>query len=382
MFCGQCGAPIPEDAPYCRTCGAPKAERERAPAQTPQTEAYPLLAAANLARIRRQYQDAASKCLEVLRRHPKDATAHSLLGDIYREQGLLRDAIEWYRQALDLDPTSAADREKFDQLTDQVYAADAGRTAAAPSRSRLRRLADRVCGVLRCADLPRPLRLAMAATVVLLVLVLLFILAHRASMAPPAGAQGGGAPAATAPPSASVPPADSEPAVVTPGPAPPADAPPEEPAEPDLTTPAGADSPGLAARQSRLLGALRSASITGERPRAIDAVWIDPRTQAVMIDFRAPELATPTDTKRNLILVALALAGAAHRADRGVASATLRGALPVPDASGDRAMEYVFVGEISVHRLPGPTASRLPPDQALRLFTNVWWHSLYADLVP
>lgn len=405
MFCGRCGAQVAGDAPYCLGCGAPRPEAARA---APQADTYPLLAAANLARVRRQYQDAASKCLEVLRRQPRHPTAHSLLGDIYRDQGKLRDAIEWYRLALELDPTSAADRKKLDQLVDQVYAG-AGRPRGARKEPPLARFANRVCALLRCADLPRPLRLAMAATGVLVLLLVVFVFAYRASMAPAVSARaiqihkpGEAAPAPPRRPFAGGTPTPA-PAAPTAGATRPSGETPKGSAaaeganrtqrqgatgappsfEPLLAPPpAGENGPGLVARQESLLGALRATTIKGERPRAIDSVWIDPRTQVAYVDFRAPELATPTGTKRNLILVALALAGAAHRADPALATITLRGALPIPDRGGKKAPEYAFVGEINVARLPDPSAAPLAPDQALALFGNVWWHPLFADLVP
>ena len=38
--------------------------------------------------------------MRVLRSQPGNADAHSLLGDIYRDQGAIDDAIQWYRMAV------------------------------------------------------------------------------------------------------------------------------------------------------------------------------------------------------------------------------------------------------------------------------------------
>ena len=75
----------------------------------------PLLARANLARIRSQWNEAVESCVRVLRVHPGNADAHSLLGDIHRDQGLIDDAIQWYRMAADLSPTGP-DVEKLRRL--------------------------------------------------------------------------------------------------------------------------------------------------------------------------------------------------------------------------------------------------------------------------
>jgi len=385
MFCGHCGAEVAEEAPYCRACGAPKAGQARASGSvTLDADVYPILAAANLARVRRQFAEAAATCLEVLRHQPRNPTAHSLLGDIYRDQGKPRDAIEWYKQALELDPQSSSDRKKLDQLRDQVYTGP-GPRGQAGSRSGPP-LVGWIVGRVR-SELARPVRLAMAASVVLLVLILVFLLALRATTAPPASAQAtdtgkaAGAPVPTAARSLPAAPAPSTPPKPSASTPPAVVLPPPPPEGLRLARPGAPRGAGLAAREARLLGALRATSIQGERPRAIDSVWIDPRNQAAIIDFRAPERATPTDTKRNLIMVALALSQAARQADSALAVATLRGALPVPDPLGKKATEYVFVAEIDLQSLPGAEVP-LTPDQALGRFSNVWWHSLYADLVP
>jgi hypothetical protein len=72
-----------------------------------------LLARANLLRMRGQWADAVELCTQALRADPHSAAAHSLLGDIYENQGRLDKAIHWYQLALDLDPESVADRAKL-----------------------------------------------------------------------------------------------------------------------------------------------------------------------------------------------------------------------------------------------------------------------------
>jgi tetratricopeptide (TPR) repeat protein len=72
-----------------------------------------LLARANLLRMRGQWAEAVELCTEALRGDAHSPAAHSLLGDIYENQGRLDKAIRWYQLALELDPESIADRAKL-----------------------------------------------------------------------------------------------------------------------------------------------------------------------------------------------------------------------------------------------------------------------------
>lgn len=76
---------------------------------------HALLTQANLFRLRQQFEEATECCIAVLQSDPGSQTAHSLLGDIYRDQGLLDDAIRWYRMALELEP-NVSDAAKLRQL--------------------------------------------------------------------------------------------------------------------------------------------------------------------------------------------------------------------------------------------------------------------------
>lgn len=113
MKCSACAATLPDDAAFCSSCGTEVGKADRAPVQDATEVA---LAAANLLRVRGRYEDAEKRCVEVLRSDPNNVHAHSLLGDIYRDQGKLEEAAEWYQMALDLDPNSRADREKLRQV--------------------------------------------------------------------------------------------------------------------------------------------------------------------------------------------------------------------------------------------------------------------------
>lgn len=119
MICPHCGAEISDDSRFCPECGAPlQEELSGAEELAMEREVYSLLATANLYRIRGLWQEAENKCIEVLRRYPNNPTAHSLLGDIYADQGRWEEASEWYELAVELSPASTVDRKKLERVKD------------------------------------------------------------------------------------------------------------------------------------------------------------------------------------------------------------------------------------------------------------------------
>jgi hypothetical protein len=79
-------------------------------------EIGPLLARANLLRMRGQWDEAVAACMDALRKAPESAAAHLLLGEIYEAQGKADDALPWYTMALEHNPGSAPAREKLERL--------------------------------------------------------------------------------------------------------------------------------------------------------------------------------------------------------------------------------------------------------------------------
>lgn len=138
MTCSRCKAALTEDCRHCPQCGAPAisaarpteviSERTLGPLLAPAASPEPspadlaavrsLLSQANLCRIRSQWKEAIDHCVSALRLLPGDQSAHSLLGDIYRDQGRTEEALHWYRLAVDLAP-NAADEAKLRQLEQQ-----------------------------------------------------------------------------------------------------------------------------------------------------------------------------------------------------------------------------------------------------------------------
>lgn len=132
MSCPRCGTALDPRTRTCPTCGP---SGTRAPFPTPgplrhplsardleETEAGLALAQANLLRMRGRWDAAAEECAQVLRLDPGNPSAHSLLGDIYQDQGRVEEARHWYQLALELNPGSEADRLKLARTAETLEA--------------------------------------------------------------------------------------------------------------------------------------------------------------------------------------------------------------------------------------------------------------------
>jgi hypothetical protein len=123
-FCPQCGHAFAEDATVQNAWQSPTERHDLVPAEAAsgavsgyldQAAIDSLLIQANLCRIRQQWPEAVDYCISILRAQPGNQAAHSLLGDIYRDQGKVDDAIQWYRMAVDLRP-NPSDQAKLARL--------------------------------------------------------------------------------------------------------------------------------------------------------------------------------------------------------------------------------------------------------------------------
>jgi Flp pilus assembly protein TadD len=83
------------------------------------------LTQANLCRVRQNWTEAVDHSIAVLRAHPGNQPAHSLLGDIYRDQGKLDDAVQWYRMALDLKPNPSDEMKLRQAETERALSLNA-----------------------------------------------------------------------------------------------------------------------------------------------------------------------------------------------------------------------------------------------------------------
>jgi tetratricopeptide (TPR) repeat protein len=113
MRCTHCGGLLSTPGAACPRCAGARAPEKPAPTPRPAEDFAAALAGANLLRMRGRWNDAADRCVEVLRADPTSAAAHSLLGDIYQDQGRPEEARHWYQLALELNPQSEADRSKL-----------------------------------------------------------------------------------------------------------------------------------------------------------------------------------------------------------------------------------------------------------------------------
>src|SRR5437588_10057105 len=113
MNCPECGHEVPDGGTFCGDCGARIEAMPAAAGRQPKPDVQAMLSRANLLRVRGQWEAAAEQCAEVLKIEPQNAAVHSLLGEIYDNQGHMERAIRWYEEALELNPTSVADRAKL-----------------------------------------------------------------------------------------------------------------------------------------------------------------------------------------------------------------------------------------------------------------------------
>ena len=118
MACAQCSAVIPDGFKYCANCSAALARQSVTGIGD---DTHRLLAEANLLRIRKQLDEAIAICTRVLRLDPANATAHSLMGDIHRDEGDYREALGWFKLAVQLNPDNPADRKKLEEMIDHVF---------------------------------------------------------------------------------------------------------------------------------------------------------------------------------------------------------------------------------------------------------------------
>jgi hypothetical protein len=123
-ICDRCFAEVAESSTYCPECGAPLAEGADS-----DVEVHPDLAKANLLRMRGEFAAAEEACLQILKRLPNNASAHTLLGDVCQERGDLEQAAQWFELALDLNPSSVVDQQKLESVRIQLEQKDEQGTA-------------------------------------------------------------------------------------------------------------------------------------------------------------------------------------------------------------------------------------------------------------
>ncbi len=173
MYCPQCNAELADDSEYCTECGADAHVQTTREAAERAKASEKLLATANLWRMRGKWSEAERSCVEVMRADPNNLHAHSLLGDIYRDQGRYDDAAQWYQMALDLDAGSTADRAKLDHVKAEI-----ARVEARAPRPRIASTVDSVGTQALMGLSPNNwLRALVGASVVFVALVVVLVVA-------------------------------------------------------------------------------------------------------------------------------------------------------------------------------------------------------------
>lgn len=393
MICAKCQTDVSDDSRYCSVCGASmRGAVAVAEMPDPRTEAQ--LAEANLLRMRARWPEAEARCIDILRADPNNVHAHSLLGDIYRDQGRNEEAAQWYRLALDLNPSSAADIAKLSQI-EQEAARQYARTLAASDRSHP---ADR-SGTQKILGLAPTLWLRglTAISVVFMVLVVILLVAmrnnRREEPITPTGTLSG--PPATLPtplppnrPSpgttgalpSSPPNTMADPPSPRPGAPPAADATGNAvaPSAPPFSPPAHGASAARNPRRDNAhseseaaLWAYLSAQSGLGAETTVGFVTIDPREQRVtvlLIRQQTEANASVARLRDAIARDALRVAQAAFLADPAYRRVTV--SVRLGDPAGR--VEPAFHGDIERAAAQGVSASA-PTEQVLAAFAGVWW---------
>ena len=370
MNCPQCGGALPDGASLCPECGAPvvQARSNHAP-QPLDSEVSVPLAQANLLRLRRNYDLATAKCVEVLRKYPNNASAHSLLGDVYRDQGLYSEALGWYKLAIQLDPADIADRQKIEALEAELRSQQEKPRADGPIWRRVFEAAR--------AKVPFGLMLGlMLGCIVLGALIALSLSRGATSLQTPPGIRtprvlDSGVSVRAEPDQPRRRPEESQPRTT-------AAAPPEpivyssgrEPAPAPATPPINPADKGRA-----LLESLRSAADAEGLMVAVDSVAIDPRDGGATLGITVRDAVASADNRGLVLAKCLRMAELALAQDSALTRITLRCSAPMPDEAGVQQEKLVFVGDIMPSALKAAAGRNLTIDDALGLFTGApWWH--------
>jgi hypothetical protein len=356
--CSVCGRELTGGARVCPGCGA-AISAARVP-RSPQDEIYLMLTTANVLRLRRQWALAEAKCSEVLQLDPENATACSILGSIARDQGRLRDAIQWYRMALEREPGNLSDRKKLEEVIDRVFSTQ-GKGLAGRARVVFREGLDSVAAQARAARPASPMLLIVWVALAVIIVASVFAL-----LAARGGELRGAQPSPPSPSGAFV----TTPAIPerpVPGRAHPSETP--RSAHP-------AFSEDVTALEPQLLSHLREYGRVAHPSYQVLAVEIDPRTGEALLRLAVQRLWLVESMRDSVLEASLGLAQAAARWDERVAVVRVRCLMlqqGVPD-------QVAFVAEGKAETLANIAVGE--EGRAARSFASVWWHPELAMAAP
>jgi hypothetical protein len=309
-----------------------------------------MLVTANVLRLRRQWALAEAKCSEVLQFDPGSATAYSILGSIARDQGKLRDAIEWYRMALDRDPASVSDRRMLEEVIDRVFSGQDKRLTER-ARAAVKGGLDSVAAQASVAgkSSPMPLLLRAVLAVVVLGAVAVLVSLRGCELRPPAATTEPPTGGFVAAPTAGAPMAPTHPrAAVSVRPVPPQ------------------FDEGVAVLEAELLAYLCEHARVTDPDCEVVAVEIDPRDGAASLRLVMPRRWLPESMRRSVLRASLELAAAAAGYDERISIIRVRCDMR-QDGLPDRA---ALIAEGSARLLANARSDgRLKGE-----WGSVWWH--------
>jgi len=356
--CHHCGQAVEEEIAACPHCGrtisGEQANRES------REDSYLMLVTANVLRLRRQWALAEAKVSEVLRRDPENSAAYSVLGDISRDRGEMGDAIQWYKLALQYNPTSAGDRKKLEAVIDRVFSRR-GRGLVQRARGALDRGLDALTAEVRAARRPPPVTLVVGVALGLMFLIAIFAIVVSGGEEPRV------APIPRQTPSGAF--DVTRPAAPGPGP--------EESKE---ARPAGqvldevADE--LGSQEAELLDQLRQCAGEVDPNARVISVEINPVQSMVSIRLSMPGWWSKKITRRDILRVASSLAAVAAGWDQRLSGVRVRCDMRqrgMPDR-----LAMVAEGEAQqLAKLGEETGAA-----AAEVFSFVWWHPELRAEVP
>jgi hypothetical protein len=317
-FCPSCGRPTGAALPHGRE------------------DSYLLLMTANVLRLRHQWPKAEAKASELLRTDPDNPAAYSIMGDILRDQGREKDAIEWYKLAVDRDPANETDRRKLEALIDRRFE-DRTHCLLRFYRNLFGKWAGRTSAEVRAARPVCPWAMVTAA-IFALVLLTAFTLAMLK-----------GRPAPISTPAPVWTPPKAAPSVV------PSTTPPELVGD-------------VGAIEKSLLAALRHQAAGLDATCQVSAVKVDPRRSSAEIEMSTPGYWTPAATRKQMARMATELAVTAAQAEPHLVSVRLRG--HARQENGDERLALVAEG--TADGIREHAGARGGEDLDV-MFQSVWW---------
>lgn len=333
--CSKCHTLIPDDAKECPDCGAPLGPSNQNPEKRQTVHA--LLLNAHLMKLRGELEAAIGECIKALRINPDNVAAHSLLGDIYYEQGKTDEAMNWYKLALDLKPDSSVDRARLERLLSEKKTPISEETK--PERKGWNKKA----------------LLAVIAVVVALIAVALII----TEVIIPLTAQQPVSNVPAAPPVIENTPRTIMPRDTTGG---------------DGNTPAASVAPVTGSYQETALATgLDSSQTLIDAKLRIVSILIDPRNGSVMITFVGPPLVAGQNTMEDVAKSSFIICKTAFLQNSTITRINVRALYSIP-IDGKLQPEIVFTGDMSREKaLSTDVESPNLPDM-INIFENAWWH--------